>query len=195
MRRLVAPQLCRGDFHLGAHPLAERNGQGAVHDRVAQLPLSRAVHFDDGRRMGERLDAQGVRRDMRFFADVQPHIAVDAAALVPARVVVIGRIDGHSHLVLPRMEERVDALADGDIAVDEGADLCAVDENFAAAVDALKFKVNCLARPLLRQTETFAVLVLAAVIEGAEIPDADGRIARLRDRSIVRQVDALRFAA
>ena len=195
MRRFVAPQLCPRDLDAGGAAFAVSDGGRAVEDGKAQLPFRPAVCFDDGGRMGERSDFQRVRQDVLFFADVKPHVAVDAAALIPARMVVIGGIDGHSDLVFARMKKMIDALRDADIAVGERAYPAAVDKNFAAAVDALEFKINGLFRPLTGQREALAVFVLSAVIEGAKVPDADGWVARLRDGGVVRQIDALRFSA
>ena len=99
--------------------------RGAVVGHVGAYLLSPQGHMDVGKR-------------------AQPHVAVDAAAAVPARVGLLGVVDVHGHHVAALAEPGSEVVAERGIAVGASAETMAVDVDGGVHVGAVEVDVGVL---------------------------------------------------
>src|SRR5262249_40732614 len=122
---------------------------------------------------------------------VQPHVAINAAARVPATVrLVVVDLDGNDILAAVELHIRREIVFEGRIAVRTRAERGAVDPHLAVHVHAVEIDENLLGRRSLIERERLAIPTDAAV----EIPAARARrrarIERQLDAPVVRQIEA-----
>ena len=107
-------------------------------------------------------DVGAVASHMHIVEDVEPHVAVDAFAIIPSAALGVGVIVEHGDDVAARAKKRGDVELEVDVAVGMGA-LAegAVDVDLRFAIYALEFEDYVLALPLRVEVDGFAIPAFA----------------------------------
>lgn len=107
-------------------------------------------------------DVGAVANHMYIVEDVEPHVAVDAFAIIPSAALGVGVVVEHGDDVAARAKKRGDVELEVDVAVGMGA-LAegAVDVDLRFAIYALEFEDYVLALPLRVEVDGFAIPAFA----------------------------------
>ena len=140
------PAVRTGDFQVGARPRGDFP-PARVEDPVAhRLAGAGALQLrgdpDHGLRVADfrRRDIEAAVGEMRLRRSDEPHVAVDAAARVPAGIRLLGVVAAHGdHVVFARRrDKRRDVIAERAVAVRPCPDFVAVDIDRAVHKDAVE---------------------------------------------------------
>ena len=103
---------------------------------------------------------------MYRVGDVQPHVAVDAAAGIPSGCRAVAVVDLHGHHIVPAwLQEVRDVQGEGSVAVRMEACLLPVHIYSRAVIYSIEFKADAAAFPCGRHCESLAVPADAALHE------------------------------
>ena len=148
--RLIAPELCVRDCQGYTCPLAA-DARNLRPDRNRAFDLYN--HGVDG----YRADLHALRYQTAFFADMQPHGAVDAGAGVPAGVGNPGVVRDHGQRVLRSGIQPLQFHKEACITVGVETKLFAVQTDSHVFIHALEFHKDNLALPLGGSGEGFFI--------------------------------------
>ena len=167
----------------GAMDLTDRLLVGLIDDSRADR---------DVRPAGTRLVVEGRSDERAPVPDVQrrglrqPHVAVDARALVPPALDV-GGVDAHRQHVLATVVRHIaDVEVEARVAAAVVADAMPVQPHFAAAEDAVELEPQLAAEVFGGEIEPLAVPGNAA--RAKAMADVPGRVIGLLDEPVVREV-------
>ena len=185
-----------GDGHVvrGAPGLrARRIEDGGLHGDVrlgGALILDLGAYDHRGIGIGDRGsgDVGAPLPDAHGSGDVQPHVAVDAGAGIPARGLILGREAHGQHVLLAELDVRREIEREALIAVGASAQLLAVDPDGGVRHGAIELHAEVLALGAGRHREVLAIPGHAEERQTAVVR-ADLAVERTLDSPIVGQVE------
>ena len=125
--------------------------------RALVLHLGADHHGRFGVGHGRRSDVGAPLRDAYGAADVEPNVAVDAGAGIPARGLIFGRQPHGQHVLLAELEVGCEIEREALIPVGASAHLLAVDPDGGVRHGAIELDAEVLAPGAVRDGEVFAI--------------------------------------